>query len=538
MFQTTTSLENNRVGSHVVTCASYVSGKGARDQLIDAFGIDKVHTIYSSKSYDRTCFILHSSIIPSHILKSEGFRFVFNCLNDFIQINEFHIRFWRVLPNSIKVHESVMRSIFQLHDDESAPHTLENKKISVSGGVGISKNGFMNPISSEKFSSLIGKNPLEHIKKMSKEFSKQDDLWSEIARQTDSDVSFALDADKCLFPKLRYAYLSNGMEISNLHLMKNIPRAKECLASLVALFASHNDVVDIRMSSIKRAFNNGAKGVVQSGLRQTVYPYHDVGLNGSNQVIGIGDTGLDEYSCFFSNEDGSIVERSSYDNPTFDDSKRKVIQYINYADDSDTEAGHGTHVSGTVAGCNASLSDSDRYFNGHAPGSKIAFFDMELSASPEEGLSYPNPIGSGMLYPSYLAGARIHSDSWGGSYNMYDGDTVDIDAFHVAYDDFLMVIAAGNDGAEGYYSIGDPAVSKNALTVGASESGADDFDINNVAFFSSLGPTFDNRIKPDVVAPGFYTFSAYASGNGDATCQVISMAGIINNIFNKNQIIK
>jgi hypothetical protein len=56
-----------------------------------------------------------------------------------------------------------------------------------------------------------------------------------------------------------------------------------------------------------------------------------------------GDTGVDELSCFFRNEDGSKVARSSYKNPTYDNTKRKVIQYINYADDSDTEGGHGMH---------------------------------------------------------------------------------------------------------------------------------------------------------------------------------------------------
>ena len=54
-----------------------------------------------------------------------------------------------------------------------------------------------------------------------------------------------------------------------------------------------------------------------------------------------GDTGVDELSCFFRNEDGSKVARSSYENPTYDLTKRKVIQYIPYADDTDTQEGHG-----------------------------------------------------------------------------------------------------------------------------------------------------------------------------------------------------
>lgn len=69
-------------------------------------------------------------------------------------------------------------------------------------------------------------------------------------------------------------------------------------------------------------------------------------------------------------------------------------------------------------------------------------------------------------------------------------------------------------------TVGTPAVGKNVLAVGASSSGETRWtstneeggfyessdqsssDIDTVAFFSARGPTSDNRIKPDIVAPG------------------------------------
>lgn len=51
---------------------------------------------------------------------------------------------------------------------------------------------------------------------------------------------------------------------------------------------------------------------------------------------------MDEHSCFFRNEDGSLVQRSSYEEGFFDLTKRKVIQYIDFADDHDLAGGHGT----------------------------------------------------------------------------------------------------------------------------------------------------------------------------------------------------
>lgn len=139
--------------------------------------------------------------------------------------------------------------------------------------------------------------------------------------------------------------------------------------------------------------------------------------------------------------------------------------------------------------------DSTTYlnYNGHASGAKIAFFDMERSNHPEYGIMYPSPIGDNVFQAAYDAGARLHSNSWGGPYNLYDDDTLDTDDYHNTHPDFLVLFAAGNDGSEGYYSLGDPAVSKNALTVGCSKSGSSDME--KIAFFSSLGPTFDERIK-------------------------------------------
>jgi subtilisin family serine protease len=75
------------------------------------------------------------------------------------------------------------------------------------------------------------------------------------------------------------------------------------------------------------------------------------GLLGKNQIVGVSDTGLEEQSCYFSDSSG-LVPRSKISSPIQDFSKRKVVQYVSYggADTADAMNGHGTHVSGTVAG--------------------------------------------------------------------------------------------------------------------------------------------------------------------------------------------
>ncbi|CAM9111861.1 unnamed protein product, partial [Discosporangium mesarthrocarpum] len=87
-----------------------------------------------------------------------------------------------------------------------------------------------------------------------------------------------------------------------------------------------------------------------------------------------------------------------------------------------------------------------------------------------------------------------------------------------------MTIAAGNTGEDGPNTLWRPSLSKNAITVGASVNSADMFDEINrqispdydtdvynkdsVAYFSSIGPTVDGRLKPDILAPGHYISSA------------------------------
>ena len=71
----------------------------------------------------------------------------------------------------------------------------------------------------------------------------------------------------------------------------------------------------------------------------------------------------------------------------------------------------------------------------------------------------------------------------------------------------ICVVSAGNDGNDAWHYISAPADAVNALTIGAVK--ADE----TYATFSSQGPTFDQRVKPDVTAQGQYPFVSNASGN-------------------------
>jgi hypothetical protein len=64
------------------------------------------------------------------------------------------------------------------------------------------------------------------------------------------------------------------------------------------------------------------------------------------------------------------------------------------------------------------------------------------------------------------------------------------------------------------------------VSVGASETTYGSTNIDYVAYFSSKGPTYDGRIKPDLVAPGHMVESARSNGDGGGSCKVIGKSGI------------
>lgn len=92
----------------------------------------------------------------------------------------------------------------------------------------------------------------------------------------------------------------------------------------------------------------------------------------------------------------------------------------------------------------------------------------------------------------------VHSTGLAESDNTYTQVTVVHDTRAYDHPWLLQCMAAGNSGATAN-ALSSQAVTKNALTVGASD---DVLAPEDRASFSSIGPTFDGRIKPDVMAVG------------------------------------
>ncbi len=116
-------------------------------------------------------------------------------------------------------------------------------------------------------------------------------------------------------------------------------------------------------------------------------------------------------------------------------------------------------------------------------------------------------IGTDVINSS-LGYYEFDDDNQNHTYANMDGATtpIAIGANHAASKGMLIVNSVGNEGQSSWEKLITPSDSPNVLAVGAVDSNGD------VAFFSSLGPSADGRIKPDVVALGYGTAVQSATG--------------------------
>ncbi|KAI9994653.1 hypothetical protein PInf_011476 [Phytophthora infestans] len=248
-------------------------------------------------------------------------------------------------------------------------------------------------------------------------------------------------------------------------------------------------------------------------------------ITGSSIVVGITDTGL-----YVDHDQFDQDSRDMYDDE--DLTARKVIYYQTFANNVDeaegVTCGHGTHVSGILAGSSYSRKNSDF---GIASSARIAFMDIGKQESTCAGtsgckvsLETPGEVAN-LMKAQVATGAKIFSFSWGTGANDYNTQTQQVDEYIYDNPEILIIVAAGNSGESGDYTISSPSGAKNVISVGASLNAAASFSStpcqsvlkeDTVASFSSIGPMLDGRQKPDLVAPGMSITSSQSEKPGSS----------------------
>ena len=174
------------------------------------------------------------------------------------------------------------------------------------------------------------------------------------------------------------------------------------------------------------------------------------------------------------------------------------------------EYGHGTHVTGTIAGAGSWA----RRYTGVAPLVRRIRIGKVITAvagshdTVNRGIDYmagDDGCGDGATGNKPLVVNMSLSTNFSNDHDGRGPGERKVDAA-VWNHRQLYVVAQANDGLTRY---ADYSAAKNSLAVGAAA------DSGDIAYFSSLGPTVDGRLSPNLVGVGVAVNSA--EGNGSRT---------------------
>ncbi len=261
-------------------------------------------------------------------------------------------------------------------------------------------------------------------------------------------------------------------------------------------------------------------------------------------IIDITDDGIDDGDTTPLHPDFYVFGNTS--NPD------RLVYNYNWTSDplADGGGGHGNINASIAVGYNNltdfPYEDSDGYNYGlginpfgRVAGSKVFnnFTSWDTAASPTD-----------LITNTYTLGGRISSNSWGytysgGDYNSdcqeYDARVRDALPATPGNQEITVVFAAGNSGPSSN-TVSPPGTAKNVISVGAAENyrptwtdgcdigptGAD--NAQDIIHFSSRGPCDDQRVKPDIVAPGTHIQGAASQSpnyNGNGVCDMYQPPG-------------
>ncbi len=159
--------------------------------------------------------------------------------------------------------------------------------------------------------------------------------------------------------------------------------------------------------------------------------------------------------------------------------------------------GHGTHVAGIIAGSGVA---SQGKYRGVAPQADLYI----AKVLDDEGNGRMSDVMAGLDW-AISQQAQVVNLSLGGDMSCDGTDALSEACDAAVGKGVVVVVAAGNSGPASR-TVGSPGCAREVITIGASD------DTDDVASFSSRGPTSDGRVKPDVVLPGVNIISARAEG--------------------------
>ncbi len=251
------------------------------------------------------------------------------------------------------------------------------------------------------------------------------------------------------------------------------------------------------LSTSKETIDYG-DGLSQIALLNGI-PLHEEGFRGEGMLIAVIDGG------FFGIETISFYQE-------LENSGRFYGHYSLMPDFVDTLQSDWSEVHGTIV-TSAMAANTNGEFVGTAPGASYALIHTEWVGSEEiieedfwaNGAEIADSIGADVVSSSL--GYRAFPDFPQNDISYENMDGVHSIASQCAtilgQKGVIVCVAAGNDGSNQYYHISRPGDAFDILCVGACS--ADSL----IAEFSSHGPSYDGRVKPDITSQGVATACYY-----------------------------
>ena len=269
----------------------------------------------------------------------------------------------------------------------------------------------------------------------------------------------------------------------------NDPQAQEIKERWMA-----NEMEAVDATRWTRGYYGGAE---TQAKQLKVDQLHEQGYDGTGIVIAIldgGFIGANNHACFDNmREEGRLLG---------------TRDFVYGSNSVYSQSTHGTSCLSTMA---AYVPNT---MVGTAP--KASYYLMHTEDGPNENIveeynwvsaaEYADSLGVDVCSTS-LGYIGFDIPQWDHPFEHFDGHTapMTIGAEIAASRGMICMNAASNEG-DGVCTLGIPADAEHILTVGAVDENGFRAD------FSSVGPTYDGRIKPDVMAMGEGTY--VASGDG------------------------
>ncbi len=213
-----------------------------------------------------------------------------------------------------------------------------------------------------------------------------------------------------------------------------------------------------------------------------VQPAWDKGFSGKGIKVGIVDSGID---------------------PNHPDFAMRVAQVKDLTGEGPVDTnGHGTHIAGVIGG--SGVASSGKY-TGVAP--ECSLYVVKVVRA--DGSGSTSDVMSGIEW-AVQQGVQVLNLSPGCDTPSDGTDPLSIMCDAAVSKGVVVCVAAGNSGpAAG--TLGCPGAANHVITVGATDKE------DQMASFSSRGPTLDGRAKPDICMPGVNIVSCRAARTSTGT---------------------